>query len=630
MEINILDRSTIDKIAAGEVVERPLNVVKELMENAIDSGADAISVEIKNGGKSLIRVTDNGCGISADQIEKAFKRHATSKIKSADDLSFVTTLGFRGEALSSIAAVSEVELCSKTSDALTGAIIHINGGTKESVTEAGLPCGTTVIVRDLFLNVPVRLKFLASDQTESNAISSIVEKIALSHPDISIKYKNNGSIRLSTSGNGSLKDVIFNIYGREIASNLINVNFRHDLLEISGYIGKPEIQRANRQYEVFFVNGRYVKNNILQAALENAFKGYQMKGSYPFCALNIHIEPELMDVNIHPSKREIRFFNNEAVYEELYNSLYKLIKERENIPSFNLDSQDEIKNPVEAEWKDIAYAAIPEPFEASRRCSEPLYSSNAVCQEEHTDTIDNEDLTYGPGDTYVHEKENIYKSSDDHFENTDKSKYVQQTIFEEHFLGEKAKKSHKIIGEIFSTYWIVEYNDKMYIIDQHAAHEKVLYERFLGKLKTSSHLSQSISPGIILTLSAAETDCLLKYFNEFTRLGFVSEPFGKTEYIITAVPVDLYGLDEKTLFINLLDELNESPVKVDADMLTDRIATAACKAAVKGEHDLSFEEADRLIDELLSLENPYNCPHGRPTIITMSKYEMEKKFKRII
>jgi len=603
MEIRILDKATIDKIAAGEVVERPANVVKELMENSIDSGATAISVEIRDGGKSLIRITDNGCGIPEDQVRTAFLRHATSKIRTSDDLSFITTLGFRGEALSSIAAVSDLELCTKTADSISGTIYKVRYGEEISFEEAGLPEGTTLIIRDLFANVPARLKFLSSAQTEGNSVTEAVEKIALSHPGIAVKFTNNGSLRLSTSGSGSLKDVIYAVYGKELASNLLEVSFTTDLLSISGYIGKPEIQRSNRAYENFFVNGRYVKDRILSAAAENAYKGYQMKGAYPFTCVNISIEPELMDVNVHPTKLEIRFSDNESVYECLRLCMYERITHRESIPVFTVNAPQEAA-PVKArEEKPLPAIPVPEPFEEIRREA----MADVLKEETRYDVTAEEVPTAG-----------------------ETVSFEQQSFFDRGFLDPAARKEHKLIGEVFDTYWIVEYDDKMFIIDQHAAHEKVNYERFMKRIHAGTLTSQMITPGIIVTLSAKEEDCLLRYMDRFLHLGFGIEHFGGKDFILTAVPSELYGINSADLFISFLDELSESPYVSDPDMLTDRIATAACKASVKGGNRISFEEADKLIDELLTLDNPYNCPHGRPTIITMSKYEMEKKFKRII
>ncbi len=624
-EIRLLDKNTIDRIAAGEVIERPSNVVKELIENSIDSGAANISVEIRDGGKSLIRITDNGCGIPKEQIRKAFLRHSTSKIINADDLPFVTTLGFRGEALSSIAAVSDVELCTKTAGDVSGIIYRICGGEEISFEEAGLPEGTTFIIRDIFKNVPARLKFLSSNQTEGNIISEIIEKIALSHPEISFKFTNNGSVRLNTSGNGSLKDVIYAVFGRQMASNLLDIHYSGEILSIDGYIGKPEIARSNRSFENYFVNGRYVKDKIISAAIEESYKGFQMKGSFPFTVFNIRIEPELMDVNVHPSKMEIRFYDNELIFNIIKEALSSVISGRENIPEISEDIRSGI--PLSDNIKS------PEPFE-EKRIRNILPAKTAFNGYEN---ISDEDSIK----TGVFREKTQYDSSSAESAisknevsavtvKTPEPVYEQVTLKDAGFLSEKAKPDHRIIGEVFNTYWIVEYDEKMFIIDQHAAHEKVLYERFMKAIQENRYDSQFISPGLVIKLSAIQEETLSRHISQFEKLGFEISEFGGSDYIITAVPADLYGLNDSQLFISLIDELAESPFVNAPEILENRIATAACKAAVKGGNRISLTEADHLIDELLSCENPYNCPHGRPTIISMSKPELEKKFKRII
>ncbi|MBR5931500.1 MAG: DNA mismatch repair endonuclease MutL [Lachnospiraceae bacterium] len=590
-EIHVLDKHTIDKIAAGEVVERPLNVVKELMENSIDAGATMLSVEIRDGGISLIRITDNGSGIEKEQIRKAFLRHSTSKIRNAEDLSFVTSLGFRGEALSSIAAVSKVELCTKVNDSLTGTIFKMSGGEELSLEDAGLPDGTTVIVKDLFYNTPARLKFLKSAQTEAGYILDMVNKIALSHPDISIKFTSNGSVKLSTSGNGDLKDAIYAVFGREITSHLLPISRDSEDVCLSGYLAKPEVARANRNFELFFVNGRYVRDPIISSAIEEGYKGYQMKGSFPFTVLNIRIEPELMDVNVHPSKMEIRFFDNERVYSFIRDAVLSVLTERESIPSFTIGKDEKPK-------QENAYASNPishpEPFETERIIRE----------------------------TTIYPEKNSVEISEPVFE--------QQTIHEVTFLSEDARKHHRLIGEIFDTYWLVEFDDSLYVIDQHAAHEKVLYESFMHRLKKDEHYSQNLMPALIVTLSPAEETTLRKILMPLQEIGFEISHYGGSEYAISAVPADLYTMDESSLFLSFLDEMSTVKTNISSDVLQDRIATAACKAAVKGGNRLTFHEADQLIDQLLSLDNPYNCPHGRPTILTMSRYELERKFKRIV
>ena len=601
-EIHVLDKHTIDKIAAGEVIERPLNVVKELMENSIDAGATMLSVEIKDGGTSLIRITDNGSGIEKEQIQKAFLRHSTSKIQNADDLSFVTSLGFRGEALSSIAAVSKVELCTKVKDSMTGTIYRMQGGEELSIEEAGLPDGTTVIVKDLFYNTPARLKFLKSAQTEAGYILDMVNKIALSHPDIAIKLTSNGSVRLSTSENGEPKDAIYAVFGREITSHLLPISATEENINLTGYLAKPEISRANRNFELFFVNGRYVKDPIISSAIEEAYKGYQMKGSFPFTVLSIQIEPELMDVNVHPAKMEIRFYDNERVYSFIRDAVSDVITGRESIPSFTIGKEEK---PVAVPSKPVT----PEPFEVNRLSSENTFvPTNTI-----PDTVS---------------EEIVYPSHID--KDTIEKDFQQTTLDEVAFISEQARKQHRLIGEILDTYWLVEFDDSLYIIDQHAAHEKVLYEKFMERLRSDQHYSQQLMPSMIVTLSPSEEEVLSKYQDEFRHVGFEFSHFGGSEYAISAVPADLYTLDDAALFVSFLDELGQIKTSLSSEMLLDRIATAACKAAVKGGNRISFAEANALIDQLLSLENPYNCPHGRPTIISMSRYELERKFKRII
>ena len=601
-EIHVLDKNTIDKIAAGEVIERPLNVVKELMENSIDSGATMLSVEIKDGGTSLIRITDNGSGIEKEQIQKAFLRHSTSKIRNADDLSFVTSLGFRGEALSSIAAVSKVELCTKVKDSMTGTIYRMQGGEELSMEDAGLPDGTTVIVKDLFYNTPARLKFLKSAQTEAGYILDMVNKIALSHPNIAIKLTSNGSVRLSTSGNGDLKDAIYAVFGREITSHLLPISASEENIHLSGFVAKPEISRANRNFELFFVNGRYVKDPIISSAIEEGYKGFQMKGSFPFTVLNIQIEPELMDVNVHPAKMEIRFYDNERVYDFIRDAVTQVIARRESIPSFTIGKEDKkgFSQPK---------PVTPEPFEINRISTEPVSRPSSVQPE-----IVSEEPVYP---TIVETENSSYD-------------YKQASLDNIPFISEQARKQHRLIGEIFDTYWLVQFEDSLYIIDQHAAHEKVLYEKFMEQLRNEQHYSQQLMPAMIVTLSPSEEETLAKYLEEFRHVGFEISHFGGSEYAISAVPADLYTMDDSALFVSFLDEMGQIKSSLSSEMLLDRIATAACKAAVKGGNRISFAEANALIDELLSLDNPYNCPHGRPTIISMSRYELERKFKRII
>ena len=650
-EINILDKNTIDKIAAGEVVERPSSVVKELTENAIDAGATAISIEIRDGGISLIRVTDNGSGIDKSQIKKAFFRHSTSKISDASDLSFIHTLGFRGEALSSISAVSRMELCTKTKESLIGTIYKMEGGEEVSMEDAGLPDGTTMIVRDLFYNTPARLKFLKTPQTEAGYCSTIVEKIALSHPEISIKYTVNGSVKLHTKGSGNLKDTVYGVFGRDITSSLVEVHSEDGFLRIDGFIGEPSVQRSSRSLENYFVNGRYVKDKVIAAGIEEAYKGYQMKGSFPFTDLYITIEPEYMDVNVHPSKMEIRFFDNEKVFNSISSQLKAVLTERERIPSISFGSDKAEKETGKTEKIEAA-----EPFETSRAAAMPTVSEgNAYYQKKDLSDLILDKNAYEKkgGNAFQQDRGNSYSAGSHSYSFKESNSYeptsyqedvraeepseaesevvFEQTSFDvDRFVSAEARKKHRVVGEVFDTYWIVEYENEMYIIDQHAAHEKVLYEKFVKELREGSHYSQNLSPSLIVTLSPKEEEALKRYQTYLEKLGFMIEHFGGAEYALSAVPADLYTLNDRELFLSFIDEATEISSGFASEMLEDRLATAACKAAVKGNNRLSFTEANALIDQLLSLDNPYNCPHGRPTIIKMSKYELEKKFKRII
>lgn len=615
--IAILNQETIDKIAAGEVVERPCSVVKELVENAIDAGSTAITVEIKEGGISFIRITDNGCGIERDQVAVAFYRHSTSKIRSAEDLLTVKSLGFRGEALSSISAVARVELITKTYDELTGTRYVIEGSKELSNEEIGAPDGTTFIVKDLFYNVPARRKFLKTAQTEGSYISDMVEKLALSHPDISFKFINNNQTKLHTSGNGNRKDIIYHIFGREISSSLLEVKHECEYFKVEGFIGKPVITRGNRNYENYFINGRYVKSNILSRAIEEAYKSFLMQHQYPFTVLYFTFFSEL-DVNVHPTKMELRFDNNNEIYVELCDTIYAILSHKEMIPEVPVDSTPAPKKIVH-EYKE----PIPEPFEKRRINEVRAAESRSVYGQSVTSTVKNysatEPAAKAPETSTAYEPAHVVTGA-------------QQTLgdYDKVFLTESAKKQFSIIGQLFKTYWLIEFEDKLYIIDQHAAHEKVLYEKTMARLANKDFTSQRISPPIVMTLDARESEMLEKYRPQIEQFGYEVEHFGGKEYMISAIPDNLFNIDMKDLFIEMLDDFSNSTGRQTPDIITEKVASMSCKAAVKGNDKLTLPEINKLIDELLSLDNPYNCPHGRPTIISMSKYEIEKKFKRIV
>ena len=666
-QISVLDQSTIDKIAAGEVVERPSSVVKELVENAIDAGASAITVEIKEGGTTFIRITDNGAGIEKEQIPLAFLRHATSKIRKVEDLSLISSLGFRGEALSSIAAVSRVELITKPHEQLIGVRYQIEGGMEKGMEEIGAPDGTTFLIRDLFYNTPARAKFLKTPTTEAGYISSFIEQLALSHPHISFKYMQNGQTKLHTSGNNNLKEAIYQIYGRDITRELIEIHTkdREETIRIDGFIGKPVISRGNRNFENYYVNGRYVKSKIVTKAVEDAYHTFMMQHKYPFTCLHIQIKGSNVDVNVHPTKMEVRFSDQEVVYRQIYQAILQGLQHKELIPQVTIGKDRPAGRPVSQD-------KAPEPFEVQRRQIEQPSSyrmqqkvkpeelknpagavtpmagrtvaAAASGEEVHKGSVVREQGTGCYGEKletgYRHEnpaKQNsnlqagqVVSDRRDNVAAPVVQKAEQMDLFDGKLLSPEAKKHHKIIGQVFETYWLVQMEDKLYIIDQHAAHEKVLYERIVKEMKERNVTSQIVSPPIIISLNLEEQEKMKKYQNIFETLGFEIESFGGREYSIRAVPQNLFGMTEQGFFIEVLDHLEEDPSSKTLDVLSDRMATMACKAAVKGNQKLSLRETEALIDELLQLENPYNCPHGRPTIISMTKYELEKKFKRIV
>ena len=657
-EIAVLDQNTIDKIAAGEVVERPASVVKELVENAIDAGATAITVEIKEGGIAFIRVTDNGNGIPKDQVRLAFLRHATSKIQKVEDLLQISSLGFRGEALSSISAVSQMEVITKTPEDMTGVRYVIEGGREKSLEEIGAPNGTTMLVRNLFFNTPARAKFLKTAMTEAGYVSAYMEQLALSHQDISFKYMVNGQMRLHSSGNSNLKDVIYGIYGRDITRELLEVRFEQPGILIEGFIGKPVISRGNRNFENYYINGRYVKSKILMKAIEEAYKPYMMQHKYPFVCLQYTISGDEIDVNVHPTKMEVRFQNQGAVYNATYDMITQTLSGREMIPQVDLASQKEKREEQKKEKKNRERISAPEPFETGfRKRTEqiqeerPAYGKEEPAKKEetgppvgiHLASVHPAASEVSPPEIHreqeaekeeqkIPAKENIPASPSKEEKEPEAAlqQPQQMELFDDRLLSKKARARHRIIGQLFETYWLVEYDNKFYIIDQHAAHEKVLYERFMKEFETREVTTQMVSPPQVISLNLQEDMLLKTHMEVFKRFGFEISEFGGREYSIHGVPANIYGISVQDLFVEILDSLENENTRQPLDIIAGRIATAACKAAVKGNNTLSFEEADQLIEELLGLENPYNCPHGRPTIISMTRYELEKKFKRIV
>ena len=633
--ISVLDQTTINQIAAGEVIERPASVVKELLENAIDARATAVTVEIRDGGCSLIRITDNGCGIPKEDIPTAFLRHATSKIRSAEDLTTVASLGFRGEALASIAAVSQVEMISKTADSLTGTRYQIDGGTERGMEEVGAPEGTTIIARNLFFNTPVRKKFLKTPMTEGTHVAAVVEKIALSHPDISIRLIQNNQNKLHTSGNNNLKDLIYTVFGREITSNLLSVDAVYEGIHITGFIGKPVIARSNRNYENYFVNGRYVRSNIISKAIEEAYKPYMMQHKYPFTMLHFSIDPETLDVNVHPTKMELRFSDGEYVFNRTIEAVGEALAHKELIPQVTLDEGIKKRQEDAEKRREESRSRQPEPFEIHRQsrleAGDPFIENRPQADSEAAFRKTAPVRASGASQpSFLREEVPGWKSSGGKSPAPVSEPVQQLELFDGKLLDPGSRLKHRLIGQLFDTYWMVEYNDQLYIIDQHAAHEKVLYEKTVRSLKDRQYDSQLVNPPVILTLNQGEALLLEQYLEYFKGIGFEIEPFGGREYAVRAVPANLFSIAKKELLLEMIDGLSEDMSIHNPDIIYEKIASMSCKAAVKGRHAMSAAEADRLIDQLLELENPYACPHGRPTIISMSRYELEKKFKRIV
>ena len=645
-EIRLLDSNTIDKIAAGEVVERPSSVVKELVENAMDAGADAITVEIRDGGCSFIRVTDNGDGIEKDQIRKAFFRHATSKISTAEDLYHIHSLGFRGEALSSIAAVSMVELITKTKDSLTGIHYRLDGGVEKEFSEIGAPEGTTMIARELFFNTPVRKKFLKTPATEGSYVSDLMEHMALSRPDVAFQFMVNGNVRFHTSGNGDLKEIIYRIYGREIAGQLLPFHAQMEGVSIDGFLGSPSVVRSNRNFEFFFVNGRYIRSPLLSKGLEAGYKAWLMQHKFPFALLHLTSDPENIDVNVHPSKMEVRFSDQPGLYAFLEEQVREAMHRREMIPDVKLDEpaagrKKEQPAPKEQKVKEeqtkretqketvvppmppvAPRKPVPAADEGRKAGPEKEVSPNSepAAREKKEKPEAPQPFETARRSRQLQEEEAQYTVSE----------AKQMELFDGKLLSEEAAKSYQIIGQVFDTYWLVQYEERLLIIDQHAAHEKVKYEALVKKLREGQVDSQNLAPPMILNLSAMEAHTLQEYGDYFARMGFEIEDFGGNAVAVRAVPCDLYGHYEKDFLQGILDELEEEPPRGTPAIIAEKLASMACKSAVKGNMRISTKEMEALLDQLLSLENPYHCPHGRPTIITMSKYELEKKFKRIV
>lgn len=676
--IHVLDQITIDKIAAGEVIERPASIVKELVENAIDAGSTSVKIEIKDGGISFIRITDNGCGIPQDEVQRAFLRHSTSKIETVEDLSHIASLGFRGEALSSIAAVTRTELITKTADAEFGTRYVIEGGKEVSLEDTGAPNGTTFLVHQLFYNVPARRKFLKTPMTEAGHVQDLLMHLALSHPEVAFQFLNNGQEKLRTSGNGKLKDVIYNVYGRDVAANLIEIDYEKNGIHITGFLGKPIITRGNRNFENFFVNGRYIKSAMISKSVEDAYRDFVMQHKFPFAVLHFHLSGENVDINVHPTKMELRFSRQQEVYNTVFEAVHRTLlepeliqkaevpdpgspfllrprKENEKVTAAELikESKETVKDDVQDEDYFIRKMKERVLSYHNRSSSAEVADRKEIFRaDEQKDKIaehvkyavEAADKTVAPGTAAavqkpepVAETQTVATSADTTPDceatdaKPDPETGTQMDLFEENFLKRDIRAEYKLIGQVFDTYWLVEFKDNLYIIDQHAAHERVLYERTLREMKSREFTSQYLSPPIILSLSMQEAQLLNENMDRFSRIGFEIEPFGGEEYAVRAVPDNLFSIAKKELLMEMIDDLTEGlSTSMTPELIDEKVASLSCKAAVKGNNRLSAQEVDKLIGELLTLDNPYHCPHGRPTIIAMTKRDLEKKFKRIV
>lgn len=625
--INILDEHTSNKIAAGEVVERPSSVVKELMENSIDADAKNITIEIEEGGVSLIRIIDDGHGIHRDDIKKAFLPHATSKIKDVDDIYSIMTLGFRGEALASIASISKVSLKSKIENEDFGSEILIEGGEIISLTDIGTNKGTIIEVKDLFYNVPARKKFLKTISREGALIGDIVNRIALSHPEISIKFYNNGKKVLHTFGTGNLIDVIRTIYGKNISDNLIYFENKEEAISLYGYIGKEEISRGSRNNQSIFVNGRYIKNKTIVAAVENAFKSFATVNKFPFFVLFIELYPEFVDVNIHPTKAEIKFKEDRGIFKKVFDAVHKAFRnevfEEFYIPEEETRSEEDTKSVEEIK------------FTINDMPKEDLEDDNKKII--HKDL---ENLTYEE----VRKEEEIYNSLKElsasikpRHDNYEDKPVIYEEKKEINIQNNQVENNKiakfpnlKVIGQFNKMYILAEYEDILYIIDQHAAHEKILFEKYLKNIEEGDIVVQQLLVPILIDLTTDDY-C---YYDEnaeiFFKAGFIIENFGGNTISIKEVPYFLGKLDAKNLFMNILDNIKSLGSGKTTEVKYNRIATLACKAAVKANNYLNESEMEKLINDLRYIEDPFHCPHGRPVIIKFTNYDLDKKFRRIV
>ncbi len=660
-KIHILDNNLINKIAAGEVVERPASVVKELLENSVDAGASAVCVEISGGGIDFIRITDNGRGISKDQVETAFLRHATSKLTKIEDLEDILTLGFRGEALSSIASVSQVEIVTRTKDEEVGTKLEISAGKVIGKEETGSVVGTVITMKNLFFNVPARRKFLKKPSTEAGYINDVVARIAMGYPEISFKYINNKSVVIHTSGNNNVKDSVFHIYGKEISAKTIEVYSKKNGYTVSGLIGMPEVSRANRSYENFFINGRFIKSKIVSDAVEDAYRGKLMGGRFPVFILNMSVPSNTVDVNVHPTKLEARFSDENFIYEFIYDAVYNALKGEILIPGVKIKEEvliEEDKNQLLVK-NDIKDENDVFHFPEDRLKLAEQIKSELIVVEDVTSDNKKEDMLIDDSAINLIGVVSIGETDGDNID--DSLKKTEKNISEnsecEKYKSEKQKisemknidtknlsidevcenkenkrffENYKIVGQIFKTYWIIEQDECIYMIDQHAAHERVIYEDFMEKFKKRKVLSQRLVQPIAIDLSEAQKAVFEENYELIENFGFEIEEFGKNVYAVRSVPYIFKNPATASFFKDIIELLSEKNFNNLYDTKADAVASMACKAAVKGNDKLDYSEAKALIEKIISLENPFNCPHGRPTIIKMTKYDIEKFFKRVL
>lgn len=653
--INILPKEVYSLIAAGEVVERPMSVVKEMLENSIDAGARHIIVEIKNGGTTYIRITDDGCGIAREDVEKVFISHATSKISTGEDLNAIGTLGFRGEAMASIAAVAKVELLTKTENESSGTRYEINGGEKISLSDAGCPNGTTVVVRDIFFNVPARMKFLKKDVTEGNAVQGVVDRIALSHPEISFRFIRDGKQVLITSGNSDLKGTVYSVFGAELSDTLIETDYSYNSMRLTGYVSRPHQSRKSRSMQFFFINGRLVKSATAMAALEQAYKNLIMVGRYPACVLNIEIDPKLVDVNVHPSKTEVRFVNEKPVFDLVYYGVKTAVETKNSVKegSFYSDANGRNYRNLETQTSKIDFGVKPEQ-------PSQLKFSNATANNPWRVAAPSGYTEHKRKDSYGDPKDYKIKSGRIFSENETVEENEYSTTVTINFSDKKdtAEKpentvsaqpsaqeasapaaavvdekddvpAFKVVGEAFNTYIIVEIKNDLYYIDKHAAHERMNFERLKKEAAQTGIASQALLVPAAVSMTPEEYEAVISNIHLLSKCGFAAEDFGSNTVIVREIPALLEGCDVKDLILEIAQKLLEHKTDIEPEKMDWIFHSSSCRAAVKGGDKTTPQERELFVEKLLSMPEIRYCPHGRPVMVKISRYELEKQFGRV-